>query len=134
MAVVRLKRQKKNFEVACYPGKITDWRNKTETDINEVVQTDRIFSDMERGDFASKQDLAKAFKNMSSHDIIIEILNKGEYQVSEIERENQLDNLKNEIANIICKMCVNQEDGNQFPVSIIVKAMNELNVKINGSK
>ena len=89
---------------------------------------------MERGDFASKQDLAKAFKNMSSDDIIIEILNKGEYQVSEIERENQLDNLKNEIANIICKMCVNQEDGNQFPVSIIVKAMNELNVKINGSK
>ena len=74
--------------MACYPGKITDWRNKTETDINEVVQTDRIFSDMERGDFASKQDLAKAFKNMSSDDIIIEILNKGEYQVSEIEREN----------------------------------------------
>ena len=49
---------------------------------------------------------------MSSDEIIVEILNKGEYQVSEIERENQLDNLKNEIANIICKMCVNQEDGN----------------------
>ena len=89
---------------------------------------------MERGDFASKQDLAKAFKNMSSDEIIIEILNKGEYQVSELERENQLDNLKNEIANIISKMCVNQEDGNQFPVSIIVKAMTELNVKVNANK
>ena len=79
VAVVRLKRQRKTFEIACYPGKITDWRNKTETDINEVIQTDRIFSDVERGDFASKQDLAKAFKNMSSDDIIVEILNKGEF-------------------------------------------------------
>ena len=44
--------------------------------------------------------------------------------MSEKERENTLDSLKLEIANIITKMCVNSEDGNQFPVSIIVKAMN----------
>lgn len=31
-------------------------------------------------------------------------------------------------------MCVNAEDGNQFPVSIIQKAMNQLNVKINANK
>ena len=88
VAIVRLKRQKKTFEIACYPGKITDWRNKTENDINEVIQIDKIYIDTERGDFASKQDLSKAFKNMSNDEIIVEILNKGEFQVSEVEREN----------------------------------------------
>ena len=65
-----------------------DFRNKLETDLNEVIQTDSIFSDVERGDVASKGDLKKAFKNMSNDEIIIEILNKGEFQVSEVEREN----------------------------------------------
>ena len=123
MAIVKLKRQKKTFEIACYPGKIMDWRNKIESDLSEVIQTDSIFSDAERGDIASKQELKKAFKNMSNEEILIEILNKGECQVSEVERENQLENLKLEIANIITNMCVNAEDGNQFPVSIIQKAM-----------
>ena len=39
-----------------------------------------------------------------------------------------------DIANIIIKMGVNSKDGNSFPVSIILKAMNELNCKVNTSK
>jgi ribosome maturation protein Sdo1 len=38
-------------------------------------------------------------------------LNKGELQVSELERDDQLDNLKKEIANIISQKCVNTTDG-----------------------
>ena len=37
MAIVRLKRQGKKFEVACYRNKVTDWRNKAEDDINQVL-------------------------------------------------------------------------------------------------
>ena len=71
---------------------------------------------------------------MSEDEIIIEILNKGEFQVSDKEREDQLESLKLDIANIIAKMGVNSEDGNSFPVSIILKAMNELNCKVNSNK
>jgi ribosome maturation protein SDO1 len=52
-------------------------------------------------------------------------------QVSDLEREDQLDNLKKDIANIIVQKCVNTKDGKQFPVSIIMKAMQEVNCKIN---
>ena len=34
IAVVKLKKQGKNFELACYPNKVTDWRNKQEDNIN----------------------------------------------------------------------------------------------------
>ena len=64
----------------------------------------------------------------------MEILNKGEFQISDKERDDQLDNLKLDIANIIAKMSVNTADGNQFPVSIIIKAMNECKCKVNTSK
>ena len=64
----------------------------------------------------------------------MEILNKGEFQVSDKERESQLDNLKLDIANLIVKMSINETDGNKFPVSIILKAMTEANCKVNGNK
>ena len=50
---------------------------------------------------------------------MIEILNKGEMQVSDLERENNSENLTNDIANMIVKMSVNSETGNKFPVTII---------------
>lgn len=42
----------------------------------------------------------------------MEILNKGEFQISDKERDDQLENLKLDIANIISKMSVNTTDGN----------------------
>ena len=49
---------------------------------------------------------------MSEEQIIMEILNKGEFQVSDKEREGQLENLRLDIANIIVKMVINTNDGN----------------------
>ena len=37
VALVRLKKGGKAFEVACYRNKVANWRNKQETDINEVI-------------------------------------------------------------------------------------------------
>lgn len=77
IAVVKLKKQGKLFELACYRNKVTDWRNKTEGDVNSVLQIDQIYTNVERGTVASKAELKK-FGKMSRDEIIIEILNKGE--------------------------------------------------------
>ena len=37
IAVVRLKKQNKKFELACYRNKVTDWRNKSENDVDQVL-------------------------------------------------------------------------------------------------
>jgi ribosome maturation protein Sdo1 len=49
---------------------------------------------------------------MSEEEIIVEILNKGEFQLSDKERDTQLENLRLDIANIIVKMAINANDGN----------------------
>ena len=111
VAVIRLKKGGKKFELACYKNKAINWRNKQETDINEVLQIDKIFTNVSKGDVAKQSDL-KVFGGLTEEQIVIEILNKGELQVSDLEREDHLDNLRKDIANIIVQKCVNTKDGN----------------------
>ncbi|TNV77250.1 hypothetical protein FGO68_gene9400 [Halteria grandinella] len=131
VAYIKLKKGGKRFELACYKNKILDWRNKRETNIDEVLQIDQIFTNASKGDVAKKTDLLVFGEDLTKEQIILEILNKGEVQVSELERGDHLDSLKKDIANIIVSKCINTKDGKQFPVSIILKAMSEVNCKIN---
>lgn len=66
---------------------VVNWRNKIETDINEVLQVPTIFSNVSKGMLASKADLVEAFDTSDQTLICSEILEKGDLQVSEQERQ-----------------------------------------------
>jgi ribosome maturation protein Sdo1 len=57
---------------------------------------------------ASKKDLAVFGNKMTESEIFMEILNKGEYQVSDLEREALLENMKKDVAHIIVGMSVDK--------------------------
>lgn len=57
VAVVRLKRGGKKFELACYHNKVMNWRSKQEGNLAEVLQIDKIFTDVVKGEFAKKKDI-----------------------------------------------------------------------------
>jgi ribosome maturation protein Sdo1 len=57
---------------------------------------------------ASKKDLAVFGNKMTESEIFMEILNKGEYQVSDLEREALLENMKKEVAHLIVGMSVDK--------------------------
>ena len=78
VAVIRLKKGGKKFELACYKNKAIDWRNKQETNINNVLQIDQIFTNVSKGEVAKKADLKVFGDTMTPEEIIMEILNKGE--------------------------------------------------------
>jgi ribosome maturation protein SDO1 len=69
VAVIRLKKGGKKFELACYKNKLMNWRNKQETNINEVLQTDQVFTNVSKGAIANQKDL-KVFGKMSVDEII----------------------------------------------------------------
>lgn len=79
--MVRLKRHGVRFEIACYKNKVQDWRSGAEADIDEVLQTTDVFTNVSKGQFAKKEDLAKAFGTSESEAICREILAKGDLQV-----------------------------------------------------
>lgn len=125
VAVVRLKRRGKRFELACYKNKVMSWRQGTEKDLDEVLQTTSIFTNVSKGVLAKTKHLLDAFKTDNLDDIVLEILRKGELQVSERERQYHADNLFNEIALIVSEKCVDPNTNRPFSVGIIERAMRD---------
>lgn len=134
VAIVRMKRGGKRFEVACYKNKVVSWRNKTETDLDEVMQTVNVFSNVSKGAVAKKEDLIKCFGHDDVKKICIEILDKGELQISEKERQNQLESAAKDVATIVSEKCINSETKRPFTVSIIEKSMKQIHFSVNPKK
>ncbi|XP_072744066.1 ribosome maturation protein SBDS [Anoplolepis gracilipes] len=125
VAVVRMKKGGKRFEIACYKNKVISWRNKLEKDIDEVLQTHTIFTNVSKGQVAKKEDLVKAFGIDDQTEICKQILAKGELQVSDKERHLALDSMFKDIATTVASKCINPETKHPYPVSMIENAMRE---------
>ena len=52
---------RRNIEIFVCLIKVVSWRNKEETDLDEVVQTHTIFNNVSKGAVAKKADLVKAY-------------------------------------------------------------------------
>lgn len=98
----------------------------SEKDIDEVLQTHSVFSNVSKGQFAKKEDLKKAFGTEDVTAVCKEILGKGELQVSEKERHSQQDALFKDIATTVAEKCVNPETKRPYPVTMIEKAMHDI--------
>ena len=124
VAVVRLNRDGHRFEVACYRNKIINYRQGTETDLGEVLQTDRVFVNVTRGEFANVKLLKKAFG--SYHDemeICKLILDNGDVQVTDMERNARLENVAREIAGMISEKCLHPATRRPYTSSQVRDAM-----------
>lgn len=123
VAVVRMQRHGKRFEVACYRNKILNYRQGIETDLSEVLQTDRVFTNVSKGQFASSKDLQKAFDTTDQEAVCKIILDSGQIQVSDLERNATLENTAREVANMVASKCVHPISNRQYTVTQIRDAM-----------
>jgi ribosome maturation protein SDO1 len=131
VSIVKLKFGKSRFELACYPNKIQDYRNKKEKDIDEVLQSKEIYTNAIKGDLVPKKVLKEVFPKMTYQDIIKLILDKGDIQTGEKERDEGKANLKKYVSNIIVQKTYNTDNGLPFPQDIITKALDNINFKYN---
>lgn len=134
VAVVRMKKCGKRFEIACYKNKVLSYRNKVEKDLDEVLQTRTVFTNVSKGEVAKKEDLIKAFGTEDHEKICIQILDKGELQISDKERQNQMESSLKEIATIIADKCVNPDTKRPYPVTMIEKGMKQIHFSVKPNK
>ncbi|CAO3609149.1 unnamed protein product [Cunninghamella blakesleeana] len=116
---IKLRKGGKRFELACYKNKVMEWRSNV------------VFLNVSKGQVASKEDLKKCFKHDEVDKVIQEILKKGELQVAEKERSNQLESMWKDIANIVTDNCVNPQTKRPYTVTMIEKAMQDLHLSVN---
>ncbi|CDR45662.1 CYFA0S19e01530g1_1 [Cyberlindnera fabianii] len=134
VSLVRMKKGKKRFEVACYQNKVQDWRSGVEKDIDEVLQIPQVFLNVSKGQVAPNEDLQKAFGSTDTDKIILEILQKGEIQLSEKERQAKNSQIQAEVLQIISTKCINPKTKKRYPPTMIQKTLAELKVNIVATK
>lgn len=130
VAVVRMNTHGKRFEVACYRNKIINYRQKIETDLSEVLQTDRVFINVSKGLIAPAKDLMKAFNSTDQEEICRIILDKGQIQISDMERSATLESTAKEIANYISTKCVHPVSNRPYTTNQIRDAMKKAEISV----
>lgn len=125
VAVVRLKKGGKRFEIACYPNTVVSWREGAQKDLGEVLQLRTVFVNVQKGVAAKKNELMEAFGTADSDAVCRFILEKGELQVGEKERQRQLGTTFRDIAAIVAEKCINPQTQRPLTVTIVEKAMHE---------
>ncbi|KAH7731282.1 shwachman-Bodian-Diamond syndrome [Aphelenchoides avenae] len=134
VAVVRMKKNGKRFEVACYKNKVLNWRNKTEKDIDEVLQTQSVFTNVSKGQLAKRDELIEAFGTENQLEICKLILDKGDLQVSDKERQVTAESSFKEVANIIANMCVDPETKRPYSPAVIEKALRDQHFSLKSNR
>ncbi|XP_050436269.1 ribosome maturation protein SBDS [Adelges cooleyi] len=134
VAVVRMKKGGKRFEIACYKNKVVSWRNGIEKDIDEVLQTHTVFTNVSKGQAAKKEDLQKIFETDDVTKVCKHILEKGELQISDKERSAQLDASFKDIATIVADKCVNPETKRPYSVTMVEKAMKDVHYSVKPNR
>ncbi|KAG7209401.1 hypothetical protein KM043_015495 [Ampulex compressa] len=129
-----MKKGGKRFEIACYRNKVISWRNKLEKDIDEVLQTHTVFTNVSKGQVAKKEDLIKAFGIDDQTEICEEILTKGELQVSDKERHSALDSMFKDIATTVAHKCVHPESKRPYTVTMIERAMKDIHYSVKPNR
>lgn len=134
VSMVKMKKGKKKFEIACYQNKVQDWRLKVEKDLDEVLQIHQVFTNVSKGQVASNEDLLTSFGLTDTDLIIQEILDKGEIQLNEKERHANIQQKTNEFLTIISTKCINPKSKKRYPPSMIQKVLNELKFHLSPTK
>jgi len=134
VSLVRLKKGKKRFEIACYKNKVIEWRQGIETDLDNVLQIPNVFLNVSKGQTAPTAELQKAFgKDAKVDDIILEILRKGELQVGEKERTAQLERVHAEVVSIVAAKLVDPRTKRVYTTGMIDKALDMLSSQAHNS-
>lgn len=131
MAVVRLKKHGIRFEIACYKNKVLSWRSGVEKDLDEVLQSHTVYSNVSKGILAKSKDLMLAFKTDDQTKICLEILEKGELQIAGKERESQLSSQFRDIATIVMQKTINSETQRPYTISMIERLMHEIHFAVD---
>jgi ribosome maturation protein SDO1 len=133
VAVVKLTRNGVKLEIACYKNKVLSFRGGLETRLDEVMQIDRIFTNVSRGSYASDKDINTAMGTTGSVDpdaVIKYILEHGELQIAQQERTSEIDEMIKDIANVVSQKCVHVATGRPFPPAVIEQSLRSIGVAV----
>jgi len=132
--VARLTKDNEHFEVLVKSQKALDYRNGKIAGITEVLATETIFSDANKGTRVSEEQLRKAFGTTDALKIAEDILKKGTLQLTTEQRRKMVDDKRRQIIDFISRQAVDPKTNLPHPPLRIENAMEQIHYPIDPYK
>ncbi len=129
--IARIMVKGKRFEILVDPEKAYKLREGEEIPIEEVVISDYIYKDVRKGLKASPNELIDAFGTDDMYKISLEIIKKGELQLTTEQRRKLLEMKKKQLVYHIAKTAIDPKTKTPIPPARIEKAMDEAKVSVD---
>ncbi len=98
-----------------------------------VIGGDRIFSDVERGDVVSKNDLEVAFGTNNINEIGKTIVKQGEVLVDQEYRNEEREKKIKQIVDFLSKNAIDPQSGNPISPERIKSALEQANISVKNT-
>jgi ribosome maturation protein SDO1 len=132
--LVRYQTHGKTFEVAINPDLVVKYIEGVAVDMNELLESQHVFSDVKKGLLANETELKTIFQTTEIQKIIPIMIAKGEIQFNQKYRDSLREQKYNQIVYLIHKQAVDPRTGLPHPITRIESALKEAKVKIDDFK
>ncbi len=129
----KLKKEGKNFEILVDPEKANEFKKGKSVSLGEVLVTEEIFYDTEKGTRASGHELKRIFGTDDKFEICKVIIMEGVVPFTVGMLKKEAEQKRKQIINFIHRNAVDPATGKPHPPQRIENAMNEAKVRINAN-
>ncbi|UCF44951.1 MAG: ribosome assembly factor SBDS [Candidatus Bathyarchaeota archaeon] len=124
--VARLTKDKEHFEILVKPQKALDYRKGKIARIIEVLVTETIFADANKGTKVSEEQMRKAFETTNPLKIAEAILKKGTLQLTTEQRRKMIEDKRKQIIDFISRQAVDPKTNLPHPPLRIENAIEQI--------
>jgi ribosome maturation protein SDO1 len=132
--IARLTKDNEHFEILVKPEKAFDYRTGKATRITDVLATEMIFSDANKGTKVSEEQMRKAFETIDPLKIADVILKKGTLQLTTEQRHKMVEDKRRQIVDFISRQAVDPKTTLPHPPLRIENAMEQIRYTIDAHK
>ena len=132
--VARITHDGEHFEILVKPQPAFSYRLGKTMSISEVLVTDTIFKDANKGLKASEDKLQKIFRTTDPIKIAEIILKRGTLQLTTEQRRQLVEDKRKQIVSFISRQCVDPKTNLPHPPLRIEQAMEQIHFSIDPFK
>lgn len=132
--IARLTHEGEHFEILVKPDPALDYRLGKIRSLSEVLVSDTIFTDANKGTKPSEDKLKKAFGTADTLKIAESILRKGMLQLTTEQRRHMVEEKRKQIVAFISRHCTDPRSNMPHPPLRIEQAMQQIHYSIDPFK
>jgi ribosome maturation protein SDO1 len=128
---VRLTLDGEHFEILVNPSAALDFKLGKQLEPSQIIAVDEVFSDSSKGLRVGAEKLRKHFRTDDVGKVTVEILRRGELQLTQDQRRKMTEEKRRLIITTISKTFVDPKTGLPHPPLRIEQAMQEARITVD---